>query len=182
MPSSRFPATSRRLEPCWPRTWRPRSTRYGTALRRPGKRSTSSGQGWWARWSAYLCRHLPGAEVTLADIAPERADAGGGARRRLRLARGPLRGRRSRVPCQRQPRGPADRPACGRLRRPDRRAQLVWLGYRHAALGREFPQPPPDPAGLAGGVRGARHAARAGRTRAGWQRRWSCCAILHSTC
>ena len=69
-----FPTTCRRSARCWPPIWRPRSTRSGTArLVRPIA-SPSSAAAWSGLLVAYLCARLPGAEVTVVDIAPARAE------------------------------------------------------------------------------------------------------------
>ena len=55
-----------------PPTWKPRSTRFGTAAPAPAIASSSSAPASSACWSRYLAARLPGAEVTVVDVAADR--------------------------------------------------------------------------------------------------------------
>ena len=64
---------SRRRGRCSPPTWRPRSTSSGTRGPVAGDRIAVVGAGVVGALAAWLCARLPGAEVTLVDVNPDRA-------------------------------------------------------------------------------------------------------------
>ncbi len=67
------PARAGQSAPCWPPTWKPRSTRCGMLRPRVGDRITVVGAGVIGSLVAGLCAGLPGGDVELVDIDADRA-------------------------------------------------------------------------------------------------------------
>ena len=112
-PSCRYPTACRRAARCSPPTWRPRSTPCGTRRPAPADRIAVVGGRRGRLAGARGCAgRIPGAEVTLVDIEPSRAELAARARRRLCAAGGRADGLR---PRRSMPAGPrrALRPRCG---------------------------------------------------------------------
>ena len=134
----------RRAGPCWPPTWRRRSTRCGIPA--PGRRP-DRGRRRRRRRAArrLLCAaRLPGAEVTLVDVEPGPRRARRGARRAVRAPAGRAGGRAT---SSFHASATADRASPPRSPRPGMEATVVemsWYGDAAAAgaARRRLPQPP----------------------------------------
>ena len=148
---------------------------------RAGERIHVIGAGVVGCLVAYLCGRLPGAEVTLADILPERAALAAA----LGVAFAPPEALARDADLVFHASGHPDglRTALAVAGLEARIVELSWYGSGRggAAAGRGVPQPAADPAELAGRRRWRRRCGRAGAMPAGWPRRWSCCATPCST-
>ena len=144
-PWCRCRTTCRCRARCWPPTWRPRSTRPGTRRRARPAASPWSAPAWSARWSAFSARGSPGAEVTLVDIDPARAELARALGLEVRHAGQPRRpiATSSFTPAPPR-RGLPPRSTSPATRRPSLELSWYGAGTVAGAARRRVPQPPPE--------------------------------------